>query len=194
MLPFAGAIAMAQREQPDLIVLDGGRGQLNAAREVLFEYNLAIPAIALHVTTVLTNTTPIGVTRGPGFAEMVNIMERLIDAAARQCGFDRIELRRHNFASSMPMTNALGSCVDSGDFAGSSGSSLSHTTLASNWRPTSGPLCAGAIMSPRLMSSSSASVSVTDIGAIASWSGPSNVSMLSTRERCPEGYATIASF
>jgi excinuclease ABC subunit C len=32
---------------PDLIVLDGGRGQLNAAREVLFEYNLAIPAIAL---------------------------------------------------------------------------------------------------------------------------------------------------
>jgi excinuclease ABC subunit C len=32
---------------PDLIVLDGGRGQLNAAQEVLFEYNLAIPAIAL---------------------------------------------------------------------------------------------------------------------------------------------------
>jgi len=32
---------------PDLIVLDGGRGQLNAAQEVLFEYNLGIPAIAL---------------------------------------------------------------------------------------------------------------------------------------------------
>ncbi len=32
---------------PDLIVLDGGRGQLNAAQEVLFEYNLAITAIAL---------------------------------------------------------------------------------------------------------------------------------------------------
>jgi excinuclease ABC subunit C len=32
---------------PDLIVLDGGRAQLNAAREVLFEYNLGIPAIAL---------------------------------------------------------------------------------------------------------------------------------------------------
>jgi carbon-monoxide dehydrogenase large subunit len=59
----------------------------------------AIPAIALRVMTVLTNTTPIGVTRGPGFAEMVNIMERLIDAAARQCGFDRAELRRRNFAA-----------------------------------------------------------------------------------------------
>ena len=45
---------------------------------------------------VLTNTTPIGVTRGPGFAETVNILERLIDAAARQCGFDRAELRRRN--------------------------------------------------------------------------------------------------
>jgi len=78
----------------------------------------AIPAIALHVTTVLTNTTPIGVTRGPGFAEMVNIMERLVDAAARQCGFDRAELRRRNFARTTPMTNAFGSVVDSGDFAG----------------------------------------------------------------------------
>jgi carbon-monoxide dehydrogenase large subunit len=76
-----------------------------------------IPAIALHVTTVLTNTTPIGVTRGPGFAEMVNIMERLIDAAAHQHGFDRADLRRRNFASAIPMTNALGSVVDSGDFA-----------------------------------------------------------------------------
>ena len=48
-----------------------------------------VPAIALRVKAVLTNTTPIGVTRGPGFGEAVNIMERLIDAAARQHGFDR---------------------------------------------------------------------------------------------------------
>jgi carbon-monoxide dehydrogenase large subunit len=90
----------------------------------------AIPAIALHVTTVLTNTTPIGVTRGPGFAEMVNIMERLIDTAAHQCGFDRIALRRHNFASSMPMTNALGSSVDSGDFAGTFDGALMQADTA----------------------------------------------------------------
>jgi aerobic carbon-monoxide dehydrogenase large subunit len=77
-----------------------------------------IPAIALRVAAVLTNTAPIGVTRGPGFAEAVNIIERLIDKAARQCGFDRAELRRTNLvpAAAMPMTNPLGNRVDSGAF------------------------------------------------------------------------------
>src|SRR5216683_3019352 len=78
-----------------------------------------IPAIDLEVAAVLTNTAPIGVTRGPGFAEAVNIIERLIEAAARQCGFDRAELRRLNMvpADAMPMTNAFGNSVDSGAFA-----------------------------------------------------------------------------
>jgi carbon-monoxide dehydrogenase large subunit len=75
-----------------------------------------LPAMALRVRAVLTNTTPIGVTRGPGFGEAVNIMERLIDAAAHQCGFDRLDLRRRNFATT-PLTNAFGFVVDSGDFA-----------------------------------------------------------------------------
>ena len=78
-----------------------------------------IPAIALRVAGVLTNTAPIGVTRGPGFAEAVNIIERLIDEAARQCGFDRAELRRLNLypAAAMPMINSVGNKVDSGAFA-----------------------------------------------------------------------------
>ncbi len=77
-----------------------------------------IPAIELQVSAVLTNTAPIGVTRGPGFAEAVNIVERLIDAAARQCGFDRAELRRSNMVppEAMPVTNAFGNTVDSGAF------------------------------------------------------------------------------
>jgi aerobic carbon-monoxide dehydrogenase large subunit len=77
-----------------------------------------IPAIDLEVAAVLTNTAPIGVTRGPGFAEAVNVIERLIDAAARQCGFDRAELRRKNMvpAAAMPMTNAFGNTIDSGAF------------------------------------------------------------------------------
>jgi aerobic carbon-monoxide dehydrogenase large subunit len=78
-----------------------------------------IPAIALHIVAVLSNTAPIGVTRGPGFAETVNILERLIDAAAQQHGFDRAELRRINMvpADAMPMTNSFGFEVDSGTFA-----------------------------------------------------------------------------
>ncbi len=75
-----------------------------------------IPAVSVRVRAALTNTTPIGVTRGPGFGEAGNIIERLIDAAARQCGFDWIELRRRNFVRATPMTNALNFVVDSGNF------------------------------------------------------------------------------
>jgi carbon-monoxide dehydrogenase large subunit len=78
----------------------------------------AIPAIELRISAALTNTAPMGVSRGPGFGEMNAVMERLIDAAARRCGFDRAELRRVNFVppGAMPWTNALGFAVDSGRF------------------------------------------------------------------------------
>lgn len=91
-----------------------------------------IPAIALHVVAVVTNTAPIGVTRGPGFAEAINIVERLIDAAARQTGFDRADLRRWNMVppEAMPMTNAFGFEVDSGRFAESLDHALSRADLA----------------------------------------------------------------
>jgi carbon-monoxide dehydrogenase large subunit len=77
-----------------------------------------VPAIALRVIAVLTNTAPIGVTRGPGFAEAVNILERLIDAASEKTGIDRIALRRLNMVppKSMPMKNTFGFDVDSGAF------------------------------------------------------------------------------
>jgi len=91
-----------------------------------------IPSIALHVLVLLSNTTPIGVMRGPGFAETVNILERLIDAAALQCGFDRVELRRMNMvpASEMPMTNSFGFRVDSGAFPETFAKALEHADLA----------------------------------------------------------------
>jgi aerobic carbon-monoxide dehydrogenase large subunit len=90
-----------------------------------------IPAIDLQVAVVLTNTTPIGVTRGPGFAEAVNIIERLIDDDAQQCGFDRAELRRINMvpAEAMPMTNAFGNTVDSGAFAWTLDLALAHADI-----------------------------------------------------------------
>ncbi len=97
----------------------GGAGAVQTNQYVHLPGTIyAIPAIALHIRAALSNTAPIGVTRGPGFAETVNIIERLIDAAARQCDFDRAELRRRNFvpATAMPLTNAFGFLVDSGDF------------------------------------------------------------------------------
>ena len=77
-----------------------------------------VPVIELKILGVLTNTTPIGVFRGPGYAEANLIIERIIDKAAHQCGFDRAELRRMNLykADDMPFTNALGGVVDSGNF------------------------------------------------------------------------------
>jgi aerobic carbon-monoxide dehydrogenase large subunit len=89
-----------------------------------------VPAVALRVRAVLTNTTPIGVTRGPGFGEAVNIMERLVDAAAMQCGFDRIDLRRRNFVAVTPMTNALKFVVDSGDFRAHCDAAVANADLA----------------------------------------------------------------
>jgi carbon-monoxide dehydrogenase large subunit len=67
---------------------------------------------------MLTNTAPVGVTRGPGFDAAVNIIERLIDRAARKCAFDRAALRRLNMVppEAMPMTNAFGNTVDSRAF------------------------------------------------------------------------------
>jgi carbon-monoxide dehydrogenase large subunit len=97
----------------------GGSGAVQTNQYIHLQGTIyAIPAIELHIAAVLSNTTPIGVTRAPGFAESVNIIERLIDTAARQCGFDRADLRRRNMvpAEAMPMTNALGFSVDSGHF------------------------------------------------------------------------------
>ena len=69
---------------PDLIVLDGGRGQLGAAREVLFEYNHAIPAIALakqqELIYVPDLSEPIAL---PRESQALQLLQRLRDEAHR---------------------------------------------------------------------------------------------------------------
>jgi carbon-monoxide dehydrogenase large subunit len=79
----------------------------------------AIPSVHLTIGAVATHTVPVGVTRGPGFAEATNILERLIDRAARDMGIDRADLRRRNMIApdAMPFTNATGTTVDSGHYA-----------------------------------------------------------------------------
>jgi carbon-monoxide dehydrogenase large subunit len=91
-----------------------------------------IPAIALDIKATLTNTTPNGVTRAPGYAEANMVIERLIDTAARQCGFDPAALRRLNMAprEAMPFTNALGETVDSGAFADTLDMALERADVA----------------------------------------------------------------
>ena len=92
-----------------------------------------IPAIELHVVAVLTNTAPIGVTRGPGFAETINIIERLIDAAARQHAASTASSCGASTwcrPTAMPMTNAFGFQVDSGAFPETFDQALARADVA----------------------------------------------------------------
>lgn len=109
----------------------GGAGAVQTNQYVHLQGTVyAVPVVALRVRAVVTNTTPIGVTRAPGFAEANAIMEGLIDAAARQCGFDAAALRRRNMVAAMPMTNALGFSVDSGRFPENLDRALRQADLA----------------------------------------------------------------
>jgi carbon-monoxide dehydrogenase large subunit len=78
-----------------------------------------IKNLVYRVKGVLTHTTPVDAYRGAGRPESIYLMERLMDAAAREIGADRVEFRRQNFipASAMPFKTAAGEIYDSGDFA-----------------------------------------------------------------------------
>ncbi|MGE0223522.1 MAG: xanthine dehydrogenase family protein molybdopterin-binding subunit [Acetobacteraceae bacterium] len=75
-------------------------------------------AIHANVLGVFTNTVPVDAYRGAGRPESNYLIERLVDATARDLGIDRIELRRRNMVppSAMPHTTPVGKTYDSGDF------------------------------------------------------------------------------
>ena len=56
-----------------------------------------IPAVSGRVRLAVANTVPITAYRGAGRPDAAFIVERLVDEAARQTGFDRLDLRRRNF-------------------------------------------------------------------------------------------------
>ena len=77
-----------------------------------------IPAATLRAMAVFTNTMPTQAYRSSGRPEVTLAIERLIDTAAAEIGFDRIELRRKNLVrpESMPYLNAVGMTYDSGRY------------------------------------------------------------------------------
>jgi len=76
------------------------------------------PRIAATCRCVFTNTVPIAPYRGAGRPEGNYIMERLVDAAARETGRDPVALRRRNLIppEAMPFKAASEREYDSGDF------------------------------------------------------------------------------
>ena len=77
-----------------------------------------IPLVRVHARGAFTNTSPTRPYRSAGRPEVMYVMERLIDLAARQTGLDRIELRRKNLIpeSAMPYRNPFGLLYDSGKY------------------------------------------------------------------------------
>src|SRR6185312_3391724 len=78
----------------------------------------AIPAAFVHVDVGFSNSNPTAPYRGAGRPEAIYVIERLIDAAASELGFDRVALRRRNLvpATAMPYRNAFGVNYDCGAF------------------------------------------------------------------------------
>ncbi len=75
-----------------------------------------IPAIHAEVVARYTNTTPVDAYRGAGRPEAGYVIERLIDAAARQLGEDPAALRRKNFITEFPYATPVEMDYDIGDF------------------------------------------------------------------------------
>lgn len=76
------------------------------------------PAIHVTVTGALANTPSTAAYRGAGRPEASYTIERLIDAAARELGIDRVDLRRRNTISpdEMPFKTGLVFTYDCGEF------------------------------------------------------------------------------
>jgi carbon-monoxide dehydrogenase large subunit len=102
---------------------------LNIVKNVIGVYRT--PLVEVSVRCVFTNTTPVGAYRGAGRPEGNYIMERLVEAAAREMGIDRIALRRRNHIppSLLPYAAPSGMNYDSGDFP----TLLERALAAADW-------------------------------------------------------------
>jgi carbon-monoxide dehydrogenase large subunit len=89
---------------------------VNAVKNMVSVYRT--PLIEVSTQCVFTNTSYVSAYRGAGRPEGNYFMERLIDAAARETGIDRLELRRRNHVKpkEIPFAAASDQTYDSGDF------------------------------------------------------------------------------
>ncbi len=87
-----------------------------------------IGQICHDVRCVFTNTMPVTAYRGAGRPEAAYIMERLVEAAARELGMDSRELRRRNFIrqQDLPYTNHAGIPIASGAFEDTMDMAVAH--------------------------------------------------------------------
>ncbi len=91
-----------------------------------------IPAIYTRTRLCFNNTVPVSAYRGAGRPDIAYAIERLVDHAAHEHGFDPIALRRRNFIppSAMPFTTANGTTYDCGEFDAVMNDGLKHADWA----------------------------------------------------------------
>ena len=79
-----------------------------------------VPAAYFRARATLSHTSPTRPYRSAGRPEVIYVMERLIDLAARECGYDRVTLRRKNLVTEkeLPYKNPFGAEYDNGDYIG----------------------------------------------------------------------------
>ena len=77
-----------------------------------------IPAMYARCRLAYTNTAQVSSYRGAGRPDIAAAIERLVDHAAAEHGFDPVELRRRNFVprEAMPYRTANGTTYDCGEF------------------------------------------------------------------------------
>ncbi len=87
---------------PDLVLIDGGRGQLNAALEVLFEYNHMIPAVGLakqeELVVTVANPEPLHLPRD---SHSLQLLQRVRDEAHRFANAYHRKLRERRIVFSV---------------------------------------------------------------------------------------------
>jgi len=85
-----------------------------------------MPAAHFRARATLSNTSPTRPYRSAGRPEVIFVMERLIDLAARDCGFDRVAIRRRNLVTEkeLPYKNPFGVEYDNGDYIGAMDTAL----------------------------------------------------------------------
>ncbi|MGA8692889.1 MAG: xanthine dehydrogenase family protein molybdopterin-binding subunit [Xanthobacteraceae bacterium] len=79
-----------------------------------------MPAAHFRARATLSNTAPTRPYRSAGRPEVIFVIERLIDLAAREHGFDRVAIRRRNLVTEkeLPYRNPFGVEYDNGDYIG----------------------------------------------------------------------------
>jgi carbon-monoxide dehydrogenase large subunit len=91
-----------------------------------------IGAFHARVRGVYTHTTPVDAYRGAGRPEAAYVLERLVDACAREMKMDRADIRAANFIApaQMPYKTATGRTYDVGEFEGAMRQALAKADVA----------------------------------------------------------------